>query len=59
MIYKLFIVCVDGSFINLQTENLEYVKDFLEEQDHEGSSVNLEIKYEQEEVYKFLKGQTK
>jgi len=54
MRYKLMIGCVDGSSMKLDTIDKDFVKDFLAKQDHEGSSIVLQVQYEYDEAYKFL-----
>ncbi len=55
MIVTLGILCVDGETHLGMTGDLIAARQFLKDQDHEGSSLSVKIEAHNEEVYELLK----
>lgn len=52
---KVGISCVDGAEETLETDEVERVVSFLQQRDHEGSSICLVVEVNNELAYKLLR----
>lgn len=46
--------CVDDSYMECRTENSEFAYQFLRQNDHEGSSISIQLELHGSESYKLL-----